>query len=971
MTTDEKKTILLVEDEPFIAMAQSKAIKRFGYEVITTESGEKAVTIASTDLSISLILMDIDLGKGIDGTEAARRILEKRCLPIVFLTSHIEREMVEKVRHITRYGYIIKNSGNFVLQSSIEMAFELFDAHTGLKEREEKLIRADTDMKATLAAIPDLMFEVDREGRIYDYRAPTYSNLYAPPETFMGRRMSEVLPPDAAEVIDKALADAAQKGWHTGSVYSLDLPDGKKWFEMSIAEKRDRISGNTRFVVLARDVTDRIKAGEALKESEWRTKIISELTTDYIFVVDIQPDGGLKLRWASDNMSLATGRTVDDIPGPEEWNKTIHPGDRALFAEFMKKMLQSDESGTFECRSIRKSGTERWIRIFANPKKSSEGSLSMVGAVKDITESKRAEISLRDSEEKYRILVENINVGIFQSTFDGKFLSVNSAIAQMAGYENIEQFMAMPAGNLYADAVDRVSFIADLNAKGHVRNREVKSVRKDGMHYWISLNAVILKSSDGNPVSILGSVMDITERRLMEEVLRWSEDKNRSFIQSAMDGFFQVDMKGGLLQVNEAFSKMSGYSEYELLKMSINDLEAVETRKDTRNHIQIIISMGSDRFESRHRRKDGTLYDVEISARHLPGQNGSIVGFIRDITERKKIEALLRESEEQFRNIFERSPMGMSIVGADLRFLQVNDSYCEMLGYDEEELCRLTIKDVTLPDRINRDIESIRKLYLGELPIYHTEKQYIKKDGALVWGSLTVSKMADNRGNFLYYFAMVENIAGRKIAEDRVLALLHEKEMLLKEVHHRIKNNMNVIENILSMQEDSIMDHAALQSIQTARSRIQSMGILYDKLYRADNYREIPINEYLNDLADEIISMFPDHGKIKIEKSFDDIILHARLIFPLGIIVNELLTNIMKHAFAGRKKGLIRIIGSKNGNMVSLTIHDNGVGIPEGYQIDDLKGFGLVLVDSLARQVNGTFRIERGDGTSCILEFEA
>jgi len=134
MNPTARRKILLVEDELITAMAESQVITRHGYEVIIAGSGEKAIDTIKTDPSFDLVLMDIDLGKGVDGTEAARQILALRNLPIVFLTSHSEREMVEKVRGITRYGYVIKNSGDFVLLSSIEMAFELFDSHEGLSE---------------------------------------------------------------------------------------------------------------------------------------------------------------------------------------------------------------------------------------------------------------------------------------------------------------------------------------------------------------------------------------------------------------------------------------------------------------------------------------------------------------------------------------------------------------------------------------------------------------------------------------------------------------------------------------------------------------------------------------------------------------------------------------------------------------------------------------------------------------------
>jgi PAS domain S-box-containing protein len=143
---DLTKTILLVEDEAIISIITTKAVKKNGYNIITANSGEKAVEIVSSGESIDLILMDIDLGAGIDGTETARQILSVSNIPIVFHTSHSERGMVEKVKGITRYGYVIKSSGDFVLQSSIEMAFELFDAHKNLEKTVQSLMQSDDEL---------------------------------------------------------------------------------------------------------------------------------------------------------------------------------------------------------------------------------------------------------------------------------------------------------------------------------------------------------------------------------------------------------------------------------------------------------------------------------------------------------------------------------------------------------------------------------------------------------------------------------------------------------------------------------------------------------------------------------------------------------------------------------------------------------------------------------------------------------
>jgi PAS domain S-box-containing protein len=159
------KTILLVEDEAIVALAEAATIRSAGYAVVIADSGEEAVALAMGDPTISLVLMDIDLGRGIDGTESARRILSGRNLPIVFLTSHSERAMVAKVRGITRYGYVIKNSGDFVLQASIEMAYELFGALERAGEKDAALVQEQSLLHALLSTSPDYIYFKDGESR--------------------------------------------------------------------------------------------------------------------------------------------------------------------------------------------------------------------------------------------------------------------------------------------------------------------------------------------------------------------------------------------------------------------------------------------------------------------------------------------------------------------------------------------------------------------------------------------------------------------------------------------------------------------------------------------------------------------------------------------------------------------------------------------------------------------------------------
>jgi len=213
-------------------------------------------------------------------------------------------------------------------------------------------------------------------------------------------------------------------------------------------------------------------------------------------------------------------------------------------------------------------------------------------------------------------------------------------------------------------------------------------------------------------------------------------------------------------------------------------------------------------------------------------------------------------------------------------------------------------------------------------------------------------------------------LSERKLSEEIVKSLLAEKELLLQEVHHRIKNNMNTIKGLLTLQLTAEENPKVTASLRDAESRVQSMIMLYDRLYCTDNYRELPIKEYLERLADEIVGSFPNSGIIKIETNIDDIILNVAILTPLGIIVNELFTNIMKYAFAGRDSGVINLSASIKDNHAKIEIRDNGVGIPESVIFARSTGFGLDLVNMLTQQIGGSIRIVRENGSSFILEFD-
>lgn len=216
-----------------------------------------------------------------------------------------------------------------------------------------------------------------------------------------------------------------------------------------------------------------------------------------------------------------------------------------------------------------------------------------------------------------------------------------------------------------------------------------------------------------------------------------------------------------------------------------------------------------------------------------------------------------------------------------------------------------------------------------------------------------------------------EKRAAELIIANKELAFQkEEKEILLKEIHHRVKNNMSSIEALLLMQSQSISNPEAISVLHDTIGRISSIRVLYELLLISDDYRNISTKKYLDHLIDSFASLFHKNLTIAYTKQIDEFSLSSKKVFYLGIILNELQLNITKYAFKGRESGLINISLENVKNKITLTIQDNGNGLPKSFDISKSETFGIMIIKNLSEQLGGTFTIENHDGTRCTLTFE-
>ena len=484
--------------------------------------------------------------------------------------------------------------------------------------------------------------------------------------------------------------------------------------------------------------------------------------------------------------------------------------------------------------------------------------------------------------------------------------------------------------------------------------------------------------------------IELLERKKADEMLSVSETRYRLLFETTKEGILILDAKTGMiLDVNPFLINLLGYSYNLLMGKTIWDIGFLKDVVGNKDKFLELQKNKYARYENLPLETTyGKIIEVEFISNVFEVSNLKFIQCnIRDITDRKETEIGLEKTRKELEVIKvaadEASEFAESVINTvreplialdkDLRVVSVSRSFYDFFKVKPEDTVGQLIYDL---GNKQWDIPKLRELLEEILPQKTSFDNYeVEHDFATIGKRimlLNARQIQQRSGKKSILLLAIEDITERKDAEKKIKALLAEKELILKEVHHRIKNSMNTIKSLLTLQAAMLKDPTAIEALTDTESRVQSMMLLYDKLYRSTGYIEISIKDYLFSLIDEIIENFPNGDSITVQKNMDDFICDAKKLQSIGIIINELLTNIMKYAFLGKENqvNLIEVSVILKNNKASIVIKDNGVGIPENIDFENSTGFGLTLVRLLTEQIGGTIGIERKNGTSVILEFE-
>ncbi|HHY00517.1 MAG TPA: PAS domain S-box protein [Methanothermobacter sp.] len=300
-----------------------------------------------------------------------------------------------------------------------------------------------------------------------------------------------------------------------------------------------------------------------------------------------------------------------------------------------------------------------------------------------------------------------------------------------------------------------------------------------------------------------------------------------------------------------------------------------------------------------------------------------------------------------------------------------NISASEKLGYSPQKLSEMSVYDIISPDEIEGMKHIIDNLVKGrKLKNRLTVETFLKRqDNSQINVEINISlvRFSDDA----YIVMVARDITERKAFENALKSSIKEKEVLIREIHHRVKNNMQIISSLLNLQKQYVHDEEASSVLLESQNRVKSMAMIHEKLYKTQNFSEINFGDYITSLVDDLFSSYGSYsGRIKKEMIFDDIMLGLETAIPCGLIISELVTNTLKYAFPNQMEGEFRIEMYEIDGLYHLIISDNGVGIPPNINFDKTKTLGLVLVDSLVNQLEGTVELKRNGGTKFKIIFK-
>jgi PAS domain S-box-containing protein len=919
-------------------------------------------------------------------------------------------EEYEKAGHgkvwLTYDKYPYKNENGDIV-GIIVMARDI----TEIENTRERLDEIQAVNKALVTSLPDLLFYMDKNGVIKDYKANNKDDLAIPPESFIGKKITELFPEKFTQKKKEIIKKAIETNQVQFFEYEMDINGELKDFEA-----RYIVSGQDEILAIIRDITDKKRIEKALKESEAKYKNLTQ-NAPVAFTRLIIAEN--KYEIVNDEFIRQSGYTIEEFNNlsDTEYQNQIFNDDRQWVQTEFRDWIKQNCPGIKKLvyRIINKRGELIWLDSYHYADFDENGKPVAINQLYlNVNDRKQYEEILSESKQYLDAFFQQSLDGIFiakmntpvnwketadrRKTIDFIFKDicmqrVNKSLCEQFGLPESDVMKIKP-GEYYKNeelekAKQRWEKFLD---EGSSHTMEFFN-KPDGEKVFIEGDYYCLYDSEKRFTGYIGIQRDITSRKLAEESIRLSEEKFRAVAESipAQVVIFQGEK---FIYVNPYSEVITGYTPEELLKKNFWDIvhkdytETAKKRGIKRQKGEPV----PDNYEMKIITKSGEEKWISYSARVIDFNNiPAVIGISIDITEKKNQQEEIFKSEERYRTFVEQSsegifrmefpePIPLNIpdedlinrINTDAYFAECNNVFCKM--YDAIDSSEIIGKG---PDHLkykNIDAYSRTKRFISNgYKFIEEETTETDENGNIFYFVVNAAGVTEN-GCLTRVWGVQRDVTEKRKAEEALKRSLVEKEILLKEIHHRVKNNLQIVTSLLKLQSNYVNDESVKALFKESQNRVHSMSLIHQKLYQTKDISHIDFKDYIDTVTNYLQHSFGILGdRVIIKTDANAISLSIDNAIPAGLIINELVSNSLKHAFADDKNGdiFISLAYDKFNMEYWLIVRDNGKGMPENFDFNNSKSFGLKLVYTLVKQMSGNIEIFSRNGTEFRVMFKS
>ena len=772
----------------------------------------------------------------------------------------------------------------------------------------------------------------------------------------------------------------------------MDAQGQQRFIDWRAVPIRDDEGEVQAFLSSGTDVTERVQAEAALRASEERYRLLADHSSDVIATLDLDRN----LTYISPAVERLLGYTQAEMMGMD-LAEILSPASTRVGLEAVRKLTPGDGPLRIEVEAQHRDGSLLWVEIMVVLLLDEQNEVNgFLATARDVTERQTTMAALRESELRFRQLAENVRDIFWVTTpkFDQCFY-VSPAYDEVWGRDHrwLTEHPDDWWSGIHPEDLERTKAYVETPVAERPVEVEYRVVRPDQSIRWLRDRYYPVLDETGNCVRLVGISEDITNRVEMDRALQASNKRFQAIFHHAPQGLALIEADGRFSEVNPAFCQMFGYSAQELRGMEATTLLPEVMRAEMRDGSEDRLSNQVEKVRDIVccQRRDGEEIWVDLAETRFwdPVYQAKVsLGVLVDITERWEARVALEASEQRYRELYRMIRLMADNVpdliwAKDLenRYLFTNQAICDklLMARDTDEPIGKTDLYFALRERaahkdrpdwhtfgeIGEDSDQLvktrrRPQRFDEYGNVRAEFLFLDVYKAPFWNKEGQIIGTVGCGRIVTHEKEIE--AERSRVQEELRASLAEKDMLLREVHHRVKNNLQVISSLLKLQARVVQDPAAVEALLDCQGRVRTMALVHDTLHRSRDLATVDLIPYLNSLGSHLFQMYRERDQlVRYQVLGEPTLVSLDTAIPCGLITNELVSNALRHAFSGRGRGQVWVMVENEGNAHTLIVADDGVGLPEDVDIRRTHSLGLQLVTSLVDQIRGSIEVESND----------